>query len=79
MNSVSSIDELSKSTLGQYVRIASTDAVKHTHDSASAIGKKTQAEKKELFKKAMKRLDGVRSASYKLAKESEELDEVGNE
>lgn len=69
------LDELSKKTLGSYIRKASSSAV----DNATKMGKAEMEGKSgssdRLSSKIYKRKDGIKTAVKKLTKESEELNE----
>ena len=69
---VEQVDEVSKATLGSYVKKASDDATKHSYMAAKTGNLDTAA-------KASKRIRGIAKATDKLAKESfsqEELDRL---
>lgn len=66
---VEQIDELSKKTLGSYVKKASDDAVVK---SALSVGDKGG----KRWKATLKRLKGIHKASDKLTKEDSQLDEL---
>ena len=74
------LQEISKKTLGSYVKKASSDAVMKASDATKQYHKDEDDEKAfNLMDKADKRLKGVKKASDKLAKESidsEHLDEI---
>jgi hypothetical protein len=82
------LDEISKKTLGNYIKRASKDAAENSHMSAAFVGMSTKADKtdspaaewmrgaKEKQDKAEKRLTGIRKATDRLTKEeTEQLDE----
>lgn len=86
---VEELDELKKSTLGNYIKRASSDAANKMHDasayaSIATNAQKTDASSKEwmsaahkLSNKAQSRLKGIDKATDKLTKEeAEELDEL---
>ena len=86
---VEELDELKKSTLGNYIKRASGDAANKMHDasayaSIATNAQKTDASSKEwmsaahkLSNKAQSRLKGIDKATDKLTKEeAEELDEL---
>jgi hypothetical protein len=71
---VEQIDEISKSTLGSYIRAASRDI-----DSTSNEAGKTQnrLQRNKLQKQTNKRLHGIEKATQRLTKEeSEQIDEI---
>jgi len=72
------IDELSKGTLGRYVKKASVDKSNTgiTLGQTSASGKQTQADVQKHAGKMIKRQKGIDKAVDKLSKEEVEVDEV---
>jgi hypothetical protein len=70
---VEQIDELSKSTLGSYIKKAASSVAKHSH-KAGEMGYNDAGDKE--YNKASKRLQGTNMAVKKLTKESEQIDEV---
>lgn len=71
------IDELSKKTLGSYVKKASVDKSNAgiTLGQTSASGKQTQADVQKHAGKMIKRQSGINKAADKLSKESKESEE----
>jgi len=72
------IDELSKGTLGRYVKKASVDKSNTgiTLGQTSASGKQTQADVQKHAGKMIKRQKGIDKAVDKLSKEEAEIDET---
>ena len=66
------LDELSKKTLGNYVKKASNDAVQSTHDERDAYDDMDDKGAADLTRRVGNRLDGLKRAATKLAKEEVE-------
>ena len=64
------VDELKKSTLGNYVKVAAKDAASKAYGAASAAKDNRADQAGKDFSKSMKRLRGIDTATKKLAKES---------
>jgi hypothetical protein len=93
MNSVSSIDELSKSTLGSYIKKSKTDIEKKQNvvreldkeaddqddNYAHKAADQTRGVASRLASKSTRRLNSVGKAGFRMAKESEERDRVDHE
>jgi hypothetical protein len=74
---VEQVDEVSKDTLQQYIRRASSDAANHAYTAGKGAHGKMTINKDEYHARADKRLRGISKAAQKLAKEEvEELDEL---
>lgn len=74
---VEQIDELSKKTLGSYIKKASGEAVDRAHAQANAENRSLQFARWHGDKK-WKRMTGIRKAADKLTKEeAEQVDEAG--
>ena len=69
------LDELSKSTLGSYIKRASSAGVHHGRSAGVELGAGA-SKRKDIYNreedKAEKRLTGIRKATDRLTKESEE-------
>lgn len=66
------LDELKKSTLGNYVKVAAKDAASKAYGAASAAKDNRANQAGKDFSKSMKRLRGIDTATKKLAKEGVE-------
>jgi len=75
MSNEAKIDEISKKTLGSYVKKASSDMA----NNAYALGARDPLKKPGSWDKAFKRKAGIAKATDKLTKEEVELDEVSQE
>ena len=74
---VEQIDELSKKTLGSYVKKASADRSWNSFSRGHLAGMEADHDAKKMIKKDQKRMFGINRATDKLAKEEvEELDEL---
>jgi hypothetical protein len=73
---VEQIDELSKKTLGSYVKKASADRSWNSFSRGHLAGMEADHDAKKMIKKDQKRMFGINRATDKLAKEEVELDEV---
>jgi hypothetical protein len=72
---VEQIDELKKSTLGSYVKKASTNQIGNT---AAVLANKNDSETDRARKRMGNRMAGIAKATDKLTKEEVELDEASN-
>jgi hypothetical protein len=72
------IDELSKKTLGSYVKKASSDAASAYHDSGVAMAQKEPEIRDANKAHGRKRLAGIKTATDKLTKEEVEAIAEGN-
>jgi hypothetical protein len=69
---VEQVDEVSKKTLSNYIRKASSDAANHAY--TAGMGDKGDAINKDAYHAlAVKRLKGVSKAAQKMSKEEVEL------
>ena len=66
------VDELKKSTLGNYVKVAAKDAAAKAYGAASAAKDNRADQAGKDFSKSMKRLRGIDTATKKLSKEGVE-------
>ena len=66
------LDELKKSTLGNYVKVAAKDAAAKAYGAASAAKDNRADQAGKDFSKSMKRLRGIDTATKKLSKEGVE-------
>lgn len=73
------IDEVSKKTLSNYIRKASSDAANHAYTAGTGGAGKMRINRDEFHAKASSRLQGISKAAQKLAKEEvEEIDELSS-
>ena len=71
------IDEVSKKTLSNYIRKASSDAANYAYHAGTGGAGRMRINRDEFHQKADKRLQGVSKAAQKLAKEEvEEIEEL---
>jgi hypothetical protein len=66
------IDEVSKGTLSNYIRKASSDAANHAYTAGTGGAGKMRINRDEFHQKTDKRLQGISKAAQKLAKEEVE-------
>lgn len=69
------VNELSKKTLGSYVKKAALDGAGKAHKAATSSALGNMKDSNKNFSKAMDRMRGVSKAADKLAKEEVDLDE----